>query len=59
MPTQAAASLPSSDGQGRENTTKGSWTEIQTGRDHSTDAITLKGDSTWENQFNLLTNKSE
>jgi len=32
VPTNAALSLPSSAGQGRENITKGSWVEIWTER---------------------------
>lgn len=37
--TKMALSLPSSTGQGRENTTKGSWIGIRIGREHS--AITV------------------
>lgn len=42
---------------GEKNKTKGLWAEIEI--DHSTVAITLKPDLTCENQFNLLTKKSE
>lgn len=34
VPTKASLPLPSSAGQERENTTKGSWVRIRTGRDH-------------------------
>lgn len=34
-PPKALLSLPSSTGQGRETTKKGSWVNIRTGRDHS------------------------
>lgn len=44
---------------GEKNKTKGLWAEIKTEIDHSTVAITLKPDLTCENQFNLLTKKSE
>jgi len=47
VPTKAAPSLPSSAGQGRKNTMKGSWVETRTGRDHSAIAITGKTDSAW------------
>jgi len=47
MPTRALLSLSTSAAQGRENTTKGSWVEIRTGRDHSPVKITGEADCTW------------
>jgi len=49
VPTKAALSFPSSAGQGRENTMKGSWVKIRTGRDHSPITATGKTDSTQAN----------
>jgi len=57
VPTKAAPSLPSSAGQGRENTTKGSWVERGTGKSlsnccHGQNRISL-------GKINLLPIKSE
>jgi len=52
-------SKPSSTGQRRENTTKGSWVKIRRGRDHSPITIMGKTHLTWGNQFNLSPTKSE
>ena len=40
---------PSSPAEGRENTTKGSWAEGGTGRDHSPVTIMGKTESSWGN----------
>ena len=42
VPTKVVLLFPSSAGQGRENTTKGSQIEIRTGRGHSPVSITAK-----------------
>jgi len=45
-PVKPLCHSPSSTGQGRKNTIKGSWVEITTGRDHSPVTIMGKTDST-------------
>jgi len=47
VPTEAALSLPSSAGQGREKMMKGSWVKIRTGRDHSPITIGAKQTHLW------------
>jgi len=47
VPIKVAVSLPSSPGEGRENTAKGSWVEIRIGREHSPIAVMGKTDGTW------------
>jgi len=47
VPTKAALSFPCSAGQGRENTTKGSWVKLRAGGDHSPITATGKTGSTW------------
>jgi len=59
VPTKVVLLFPSSAGQGRENTTKGSQIEIRTGRDHSSITVMSKTDSTQGNLFNLSPIKSE
>jgi len=44
---------------GEKNIIKGSWAKIRAGRDHSPITMMDKTDSTWLNQFSLLTIKSE
>ena len=44
---KAALSLHSSAGQGRENTTKGSWVKIRAGGGHSAVTVMGKTDSAW------------
>jgi len=46
-----AAHSTSSTGQGRGNTTKGSWVKIRTGRDHSSVGFMDKRDSAWGNNL--------
>jgi len=57
VPTKAALSLPSSAGQGRENTTKGLWIEVWIGKDYSPITIMGKPDSTWEKLILFITNQ--
>jgi len=49
VPSKAALSLPLLHGQGRENTTKGSWVEIRAGRDHSPTTIMGETYLAWGN----------
>lgn len=49
VPTKAALPLPSSVGQGKENTMKGSWVEVRAGRDQSLLAVIGKTESMWGN----------
>jgi len=46
---QAALSLPSSAGQGRENITKGLWVKIRAGSDHSPVTVMGKPNLNWGN----------
>jgi len=48
---------PSSAGQLRENTTKGLWGKIRTGRDHSPITIMGKTDSVWGKLISFITNQ--
>lgn len=59
VPTEAALSLLSSSGQGRENTGEGPWAEIRAGRQHLAITVMSKTHSTWRNLFNSITIKSE
>jgi len=58
-PPKLLCHSPSSVGQERKNTAKDSWVEIRAGRDHSAVTITGKTGSTWRNQLNLSSIKSE
>jgi len=48
-PQSQSISLPSSAGQGGENTTEGSWVETRAGKHHSPITIKGKTDSAWGN----------
>ena len=58
-PTKAALSLLSTAGQERENITKGSWVEIRTGRDPSSNTVLGITGSTYRYKVNLFITKSE
>jgi len=49
VPTKATLSSPYSTGWGSENTMKGSWVEIRTGRHLSAPTVMGKTDSAWGN----------
>jgi len=54
-----ATPFPQVDKEGKKNTTKGSWVEIRTGKDHSPVTLMDKTGSTQGKLFNLSPIKSE